>query len=89
MGIGELVGLLSLSSWCLVIVVWLFLTMSRVCLQFVVVVFPDHTHYFERERERGRGEREQAKVDLKAFKHAENSIEKLGTRNKSQTEIKT
>ena len=61
MGMGELDGLLSLSSWCLVIVVWLSLTMSRVCL-FVVVVFPDHTHYFERERERerergGRGER--------------------------------
>ena len=30
--------------WCLVIVVWLFLTMSRICLQFVIVVFPDHTH---------------------------------------------
>ena len=26
------------------IVVWLFLTMPLVCLQFVVVVFPDHTH---------------------------------------------
>ena len=35
---------LCLSSWCLVIVVWLFLTMTRVCLQFVIVVFPDHTH---------------------------------------------
>ena len=33
-----------LSSWCLVIVVWLFLTMPRVCLQFVIVVFSDHTH---------------------------------------------
>ena len=40
----ELVALLCLSSWCLVIVVWLFLTMPRVCLQFVIVVFPDHTH---------------------------------------------
>ena len=29
---------------CLVIVVWLILTMPRVCLQFVIVVFPDHTH---------------------------------------------
>ena len=28
----------------LVIVVWLFLTMSRVCLQVVNVVFPDRTH---------------------------------------------
>ena len=32
------------SSWCLVIVVWLFLTMPWVCLQFVTVVFSDHTH---------------------------------------------
>ena len=30
--------------WCLVIVVWLFLMMPQVCLQFVIVVFPDHTH---------------------------------------------
>ena len=43
-GKRELVALLCLSSWCLVIVVWLFLTMPRVCLQFVIVVFPDHTH---------------------------------------------
>ena len=40
----ELVALLYLSSWCLVIVVWHFLTMSSVCLQFVIVVIPDHTH---------------------------------------------
>ena len=44
MGMRELVALLCLSSWCLVIVVWLFLTMSRVCLQFLIVLFPDHTH---------------------------------------------
>ena len=44
MGKRELVALLSLSSWCLVIVVWLFLAMPWVCLQFVIVVFPDHTH---------------------------------------------
>ena len=42
----ELVALLSLSSWCLVIVVWLFLAVPWVCLQFVFVVFSDHTHYF-------------------------------------------
>ena len=42
----ELVALLSLSSFCLVIVVWLFLTVPWVGLQFVVVVFLDHTHYF-------------------------------------------
>ena len=40
----ELVALLSLSSCCLVMVVWLFLGVPWVCLQFVVVVFPDHTH---------------------------------------------
>ena len=34
----------SFVSWCLVIVVWLFLTMPRVCLQLVIVVFPGHTH---------------------------------------------
>ena len=38
----ELVVLLSLSSWCLLIVVSLFLAEPRVCLQ--IVVFPDHTH---------------------------------------------
>ena len=44
MGKRELGALLSLSSWCLVIVVWLFLAVPWVCLQFVIVVFPDHTH---------------------------------------------
>ena len=44
MGKRELVDLLCLSSWCLVIVVWLIVTMPRVRLQFVIVVFPDHTH---------------------------------------------
>ena len=43
-GKRELVILLSLSSWCLVSVVWLFLAVPWVCLQFVIVVFPDHTH---------------------------------------------
>ena len=44
MGKRELVALLGLSSWCLVIVVWLFLAVPWICLQFVIVVFPDHTH---------------------------------------------
>ena len=44
MGKGKLVALLRLSSWCLVIVVWLFLAVPWVCLLFVIVVFPDHTH---------------------------------------------
>ena len=44
MGKRRLVTLLSLSSCCLVVVVWLFLTVPWVSLQFVIVVFPDHTH---------------------------------------------
>ena len=44
MGKKELVALLSLSSWCLVVVVRLFLAVQWVSLQFVIVVFPDHTH---------------------------------------------
>ena len=43
-GKRELVALLNLSSWYLVIGVWLFLAVPWVCLQFVIVVFPDHTH---------------------------------------------
>ena len=46
MGKRELVSLLSLSSLCLVMVVWLFLAVPWVCLRFVIVVFSDHTHYF-------------------------------------------
>ena len=42
-GKRELVVLL-LSSWCLVMVTRLFLAVPRGCLQFVIVVFPDHTH---------------------------------------------
>ena len=42
MGKRGLVALLSLSYWCLVIVVWLFVVVLWVCLQFVIVVFPDH-----------------------------------------------
>ena len=41
-------ALLSLSSWCLVMVMWLFFAMPLVCLRFVIVGFPDHTHFFER-----------------------------------------
>ena len=44
MGKRELIDLLNLSSWCLVMVERLFLTVPRGCLQFVIVVFPDHTH---------------------------------------------
>ena len=44
MGKRELIALLDLSSWCLVMVERLFLAVPRGCLQFVIVVFPDHTH---------------------------------------------
>ena len=48
MGKRELVAL-PLSSWCLVMVERLFLAVPWGCLQFVIVVFPDHTHlpYFK------------------------------------------
>ena len=41
-----MVGLLYLTLWCLVTVsvLWLFLKVLCVCLQCVIVVFPDHTH---------------------------------------------
>ena len=40
----DLVALLNLSPWCLVMVELLFLAVPWGCLQFVIVVFPDHTH---------------------------------------------
>ena len=40
----ELVALLSLSSWCLGTVVWLFLAWLWLGLQFVIVAFADHAH---------------------------------------------
>ena len=44
MGKRELYALLSLSSWCHVIDVWLFFAVPCVCLQFVIVVFSDHSN---------------------------------------------
>ena len=44
MGKRELIALLNLSYWCLVMVERLFLAVPRGGLQFVIVVFPDHTH---------------------------------------------
>ena len=44
MGKRELVALLNLSSWCLVMVEQLFLAVPLGCLQFVIEVFPNHTH---------------------------------------------
>ena len=44
MGMRELIALVNLSSWCLVMVERLFLAVPRGCLQFVIVVFPDHNY---------------------------------------------
>ena len=44
MGKRELVALPNLSSWCLMMVEWLFLAVPWGCLWFVIMVFPDHTH---------------------------------------------
>ena len=40
----ELVALFTLSSWCLVMVERLFLTVPQGFLRFMIVVFLDHTH---------------------------------------------
>ena len=39
-----MIALLYLSFWCLVMVERLFLAVPWGCLQFVILVFPDHTH---------------------------------------------
>ena len=44
MGKRELIAMLGVSSWCLVMVGRLFLAVPRGFVQFVIVVFPDHTH---------------------------------------------
>ena len=44
MGKRDLFALLNLSSWCLVMVEWLFLAVPSSCPWFVIVIFPDHTH---------------------------------------------
>ena len=49
----ELIALLNLSSWCLVMVEGLFLAVPGGCLQFVIVVFPDHTHLLFLRRKSG------------------------------------
>ena len=43
-GKRKLIALLRLSSWCDVAVVCIFLLVPRVCLLFVIDLFPDHTH---------------------------------------------
>ena len=44
MGKRKLFGLLSLTSCCILMVVWLLLVVPWVCLLFAIVVFPNHTH---------------------------------------------
>ena len=44
MGERELVALLNMSSWCLLVVEWLFLAVPWGCLRFLIVVISDHTH---------------------------------------------
>ena len=77
MGKRELVALLSLSSWRLLSVVWLFLTVPWVCLHFVIVVFPDHTHllflnakmtpFYEKERRRAKGVKRSFNIAKRTF----------------------
>ena len=43
-GKRELVNLHNLSSWCLVVVGWLFLAVPLGFLRSVIVAFPEHTH---------------------------------------------
>ena len=45
MGKRKLVALLSLSSCCFLMVVWLFLAVPWVCWLFVIVGFPYDTHF--------------------------------------------
>ena len=55
---GGVVGVeVDISSWYLVMVVRLFLAMPWVRLRFVIVVFPDHTHYFRNPTTRHHGEK--------------------------------
>ena len=68
MGKRELVAWLSLSSWCLVIVLWLFLALPWVGLQFVIVVFPDQTHLLLFSAEEGRCIIIYVKTDINATK---------------------
>ena len=44
--LSSFVGLLMLAIFGFAMVVWLYLAVPWVCLRFVIVVFPDHTHYF-------------------------------------------
>ena len=47
MGKRELVDLLNLSSWCIMMDKGLFLAVPWGCLQFVIVIFPDHNHFLD------------------------------------------
>ena len=68
MGKRELIALLNLSSWCLVMVERLFLAVLRGCLQFVIVVFPEHTHLLFLGTDRSPKEPYQEKIcDVEGF----------------------
>ena len=78
----ELVALHSLSYWCLnVIVVWLFLAVPWVCLQFVIVVFL--TYYF-RYNSRPHLKKKyslNAFVDFEILHHTEGNLFSFSPRN--------
>ena len=81
MGKRELVALLNLSSWCLVMVEWLFLAVPRGCLRLVIVVFPDHTHllfltYYDDTKNSAR--------DSQTIKAKENQVEPLWNKMKHE-----
>ena len=44
LNVEGMIALLNFSSWCLLMVEWLFLVVPWGCLLFVIVVIPDHTH---------------------------------------------
>ena len=63
----ELIALLSLSSWCLMMIVWLFLAVLCVCLRFLIVVFPDHTHLLFKTHVQTAKESPDLNMDLRSF----------------------
>ena len=70
----ELIALLSLSSWCLMMIVWLFLAVLCVCLRFLIVVFPDHTHLLFKTHVQTASESPDLNMDLRSF---DNGIKQL------------
>ena len=79
MGKRELIALLYSSSWCLVMVERLFLAVPRGCLQFVIVVFPDHTHLLTLKEHRDRGSITKRKRSTLIFECKELLLKHNGT----------